>query len=80
MLYAKFKNERCTLIGCWLAQQLIVVGDVQVMDMLDFDLRNVQCTTCVCNVCVCVWDQTGSKLRSCDWSSFKMNRTRLRKL
>ena len=51
MLYAKFKNERRTLIGCWLAQKLIAVGDVQVMDCtcwtLTFVMYSVH-TTCVC--------------------------------
>ena len=38
----------------------------------------VQCTMCVCiALCYVAWDQTGSKLMSCDWPSFKINRPHL---
>ena len=45
------------------------------MFRLEFDLRTVYnvCMHALCYMYV-VWDQTGSKLMSCDWPSFKMNR------
>ena len=77
------KNERRILIGYWLAQQLIAVRDVQVMccTCIGWTLTSVQCTMCVCMHCAMLCGvkrgQTGSKLRSCDWPSFKMNRPHL---
>ena len=93
MLISQIKKRKTYTHCYWLARQLIAVRDVHdctYMYMLDFDLcvlhfsvyrdrvhnwSNVQCV-CACIV-LCVWDQTGSKLGSCDWPSFKMKRPHL---
>ena len=46
------------------------------MYRLDFDLRTVY-NVCMHALCYVMWDQMVSKLRSCDWPSFKINRPHL---